>query len=207
MQNPPVTDERRKRVRKGPSKLEDLMYDAFYSAAVGGCALAVFFMIADIVSGEALWTPSLMGSVLFLGLTPEAVTEVRLDMVAYFTAVHIGGFAVLGILTSVFAYEVELHAAHPVRVIALFFLIIQGGFLISASLAMPGVITAIGVGRILTGNILTAVAMALFMLNSHNSLSWDHLLGVIPGRWTPDFLSQKGVGGAGEPAVPSEPGE
>ena len=152
MQNPPVTDERRKRERKGPTKLEDLLYDAFYSAAVGGCTLAIFFMIADIVSGEALWTPSLMGSVLFLGLTPEAVTEVRLDMVAYFTAVHMGGFGVLGILVSVFVYEVELHAAHPVRVIALFFLLIQGGFMISASLALPGVITSIGFGRILGQN-------------------------------------------------------
>ena len=176
MENPAVHDERREGEREGPTKLEDLLYDAFYSAAIGGSVLGLFFLLVDTVAGQPFYTPSLMGSVLFLGMTPEAVTEIRLDLVAYFTMIHMGAFGALGIAFSILVYEVELPSHHPARVMALLFLVIEGGFLISANTFMPGVVSAIGFGRILVGNILTATAMALFMLRSHNPKAWDRLL-------------------------------
>lgn len=168
--------DRRSRERRGPTQLDDLLYDAFYSAAIGGSVLGLFFMLVDAVTGEVFQTPSLIGSVLFLGVAPDAVTEVRLDMVAYFTMVHMAVFGVLGILLAVLVYEAELHSQHPARVMALLFLIIEGGFLVAGNMFMPGVVDAIGFGRILVGNILTAGAMALFMLKSHNPGAWDRLI-------------------------------
>ena len=176
MENPAALDERREDGREGPTKFEDLLYDAFYSAAIGGSVLGLFFLLVDTVAGQPFFTPSLMGSVLFLGVAPEAVTEVRLDLVAYVTMIHMGAFGVLGIAFSILVYEVELHSHHPARVMALLFLVIEGGFLISANIFMPGVISVIGFGRILVANVLTATAMALFMLKSHNPKAWDRLL-------------------------------
>jgi len=85
-------------------------------------------------------------------------------------------FGVLGVLLAVLVYEAELHSKHPARVIALLFLLIEGGFLVSANLFMPGVTAVIGFGRILVGNVLTASAMGLFMLKSHNPRAWDRLI-------------------------------
>lgn len=186
--------DRRAHERTGPSKLEDLLFDAFYSAAIGGCVLALFFLLVDVVTGEVFRTPSLMGSVLFLGVAPETVTEVRLDMVAYFTMVHMAVFGVLGILLSVVVYETELHSKHPARVFASLLLIVEGGSVISANVLMPGLIGEIGFGRIFVGNILTVSAMALFMLKSHNPRAWDRLLRA--GRSSPLNRST-------EPSTPS----
>ena len=176
MEHPTVHIERRQGGRDTPTKLDDLLYDAFYSAAIGGSVLGCFFLLVDVVAGQPFYTPSLMGRVLFLGVAPEAVTGVRLDLVAYFTMLHMGAFGALGIAFSVLVYEVELHSHHPARVVGLLFLVIEGGFLISANVFMPGVVAEIGFGRILVGNILTATAMALFMLKSHNPEAWDRLL-------------------------------
>ncbi len=176
MEHPTVVDERHEEGRDTPTKLDDLLYDAFYSAAIGGSVLGLFFLLVDVVAGQPFYTPSLMGSVLFLGMTPETVTDVRLDLVAYVTMLHMGAFGVLGLGLSVLVYEAEVHSHHPARVVALLFLVIEGGFLISANVFMPGVVAAIGFGRILVGNVLTATAMALFMLKSHNPEAWDRLL-------------------------------
>ena len=176
MEDLTVRSERRQVGRDAPTKLDDLLYDAFYSAAIGGSVLGVFLLFVDVVAGQPFYTPSLMGSVLFLGMTPEAVTDIRLDLVAYVTMLHMGAFGALGLGLSILVYEVELHSHHPARVVTLLFLVIEGGFLISANVFMPGVVAAIGFGRILVGNVLTATAMVLFMLKSHNPKAWDRLL-------------------------------
>ena len=127
MEDLTVRNERRRAGRDIPTKLDDLLYDAFYSAAIGGSVLGLFFLLVDVVAGQPFYTPSLMGSVLFLGMSPEAVTEVRLDLVAYVTMLHMGAFGVLGLGLSILVYEAELHSHHPTRAVAVLFLVIEGG--------------------------------------------------------------------------------
>ena len=67
----------------------DYAYDAIYVGGIGGGLVALFFLVFDIaVHGEALFTPSLMGSVLFDGIRPDAVLTVNMIAVARYTAVH-----------------------------------------------------------------------------------------------------------------------
>ena len=169
------THERRNRERTKPTVLADVMYDAFYSAAVGGAALGLFFLVVDSARGRPFFTPSLMGSVLFLGVAADTVTEVRLDMVAFFTMIHFAIFGAVGLVLSILVHEVEVHSRHPRDLIGALFLVLEGGFLISANLFMPGAVSAIGFGRIVIGNLVTAVAMALFLMRSHNPAAWRRL--------------------------------
>jgi hypothetical protein len=171
----PVQD-RRTRERNGASEIADVLYDAFYSAAVGGATLGLFFLLVDSFDGRPFFTPSLMGTVLFLGSQADTVTQVRLDMVAYFTMIHFAMFGWLGLALSLLVHQVEVHSRHPREVIVTLFLVLEGGFLIAANLFMPGVTAAIGFGRIVVGNLLTASAMALFMMRSHNPEAWDRLI-------------------------------
>jgi len=168
--------ERRRYPRHGATVFADLLYDGFYSSAVGGSVLGLFFLLVDSAGGHPFLTPSIMGSVLFLGVPPDAVTEVRLDMVAYFTLIHFTVFGALGMALAVMVYEVELHSRHPGKVMAALFLVLEGGFLASANLLMPGTVAVIGFGRVLVGNLLTALAMAAFMLRSHRPDAWQRLL-------------------------------
>ena len=115
MEDLPVRSERRQVGRDAPTKLDDLLYDAFYSAAIGGSVLGLFFLLVDVVAGQPFYTPSLMGSVLFLGMTPEAVTDIRLDLVAYVTMLHMGAFGALGLGLSILVYDCLLYTSPSPR--------------------------------------------------------------------------------------------
>ena len=43
----------------------DILYDGLHSGAIGGSAVALFFFAVDAFRGEPLFSPSLMGGVLF----------------------------------------------------------------------------------------------------------------------------------------------
>lgn len=146
----------------------DIAYDACTSGAIGGSVVAIFFLIVDVLNGQAFFSPSLMGSVLFLGTAAEAVVDVRLDMVAYYTVVHCTAFLLLGAAVTLLIQEVELHTRHPVLVLLLLFAILEAGFAVSASLLMPGVIERLGAVQVVAVNLLAAGGMGLFLLSPYH---------------------------------------
>ena len=108
-----------------------------------------------------------MGSVLFLGVAAADVTSVRLDAVAYYSIAHMVGFIGLGAAVTFLAHEVELHSRHPAAVLLVLFAILEAGFLVVASLALPGVITRVGIVPVGVANLLAAGTVALFLVWSH----------------------------------------
>lgn len=154
---------------------EDFLYDSFFGGAIGGSVVALFFLVVDLVGGRPLFTPSMLGSVIFAGAAPEAVTEVRLDMVAYFTLVHFAAFGVLGMGFAFLYHEVELRSRHPIEVLLLLLLIFEGASLGVALVLMPGVTEQLGAFRVFLANLLAAVAMGIFLLASHDPEAWRRL--------------------------------
>jgi hypothetical protein len=162
-----IRRERRKRDRIGVTHTADFLYDGVYSGALGGAVVALFFLGLDTVRGEPLFTASLLGHILFLRVPPEAVTEVRLDLVAYFSILHIFGFAFLGFAMSAIVQRWEELPEHPVVDAVIIFLILEAAILIPARFVMPGAVGAIGIGWLALANVLTATAMAFFLKSAH----------------------------------------
>ncbi len=165
-ESPPV-HERRQNARHGPTPMEDLLYDSFYSAAVGGSVIAVFYLIFDLIAGQPLYTPSMVGSVWFLNIPPDQATEVRLDMVAYLTLFHFAAFGTLGLMISYIVSKMRRTPQRPIVVTVLIFIWLQAGVVIPPSLVRPGLVEALGFWRLLAGNLLTASAMAAFIWHAH----------------------------------------
>ena len=156
----------------------EMLYDAFYSGAIGGCIVALFFLLVDLTVREPLFTPSLMGSVLFAGVPAESVTGVDMSMVAAFTLVHFASFGALGLLAAFTVHEVELHSKHPVLMLGLLFALFEAAFALGSGLFMPGVTERVGVLTIAVANLLAASGMGLFFLGSHQPRAWRRLLHV-----------------------------
>jgi hypothetical protein len=152
-----------------------MLYDAFFSGGIGGSVVVLYFLVVDVLNGQPLYTPSLMGSVLFEGASAEAVSGVRLQMVAYYSLVHFASFSALGALLAFLVHEVELHSRHPALVVLLSFLIIECAFACSAALFLPGVIEHLGALHIAAANLLTAGSIALFLLGSHRPEAWQRM--------------------------------
>jgi hypothetical protein len=151
----------------------DLIYDAFYSGAIGGSAVALFFLLVDLIRAEPLFTPSLMGNVLFAGGDASTAQGVQLDMVAFYTITHFVMFGVIGALASTAVNEAELHARHPGLVLLALFVTFELGFTMLGAFAMPGVIARIGAVYIAAANLLAAGGMGLFFMATHQTRFWQ----------------------------------
>jgi hypothetical protein len=159
--------------RESTHTIGDYAYDAIYVGGIGGGLVAMFFLVFDIVTrGEALFTPSLMGSVLFDGAAPETVESVNMMAVAKYTAVHFVGFGLFGLGISILTHQAEIRARHPLVVIGFVFLILEAAFWIAASVAIPGVIHRLGALRVAAANLLAAVGIALFLVFTHRPELW-----------------------------------
>lgn len=153
-----------------PPNLGDVAYEAFYSAAVGGMVVAFFFLAVDLVTRQPLYTPTLLGSVLFLGAEAEAVEAMNLTAVALFTIVHILGFAVLGfIATGLVRFLEERTGGGFFPPAAALFLLMEGSFLLFNEIVLPGTADIIGHAKILLANVLAAVAMTAFLRYAHGT--------------------------------------
>ena len=84
------------RITSTPDTPGDYFLEAVYAGIFGGSAVAIFFLLVDILNGQPLFTPSLLGSVLVLGADATDVAAVRLDAVFYFSIIHVTAFTALG---------------------------------------------------------------------------------------------------------------
>ncbi len=155
-----------------PNTSREFLLESFYAGVLGGSAVALFFLVADLLDGQPLFTPSLIGSVLFLGVSTEDVATVRPDAIAYFSLVHIFAFTSLGGALSFLVHEIELHSRHPVVVLLVLFAVVSAAFFVAAPMAMPGVIARLGMARVAAANLLAAGTMALFFILAHRAGAW-----------------------------------
>lgn len=151
----------------------DLVYDAIFVGGLGGGIVALFFLLFDILTrGQALFTPSLMGSVLFDGASAASVVTVDMAAVAKYSALHLVGFSLLGFGIAYLTQQAELRSKHPLLVIGLVFVIIETAFWSAASVAIPGVLDRLGLLPVAAANLLAAVGVGLFLVATHRGHLW-----------------------------------
>jgi len=169
----------------------ELIFDSVCSGVLGGSVVALFFLFFDLLDGQAFFSPSLMGSVLFQGVAVQDVVDVRLAAVLYFSVAHIAAFSVIGAAMSFLVHEVELHSRHPILVLVVLFAVLEVASFVVAPLAMPGVIERLGIVRVGAANLLAAGSMALFFVCEHRAGVWEKLK-----HTTPDFIFDAFFSGA-----------
>ena len=153
--------------RRRPSLTTDVLFDAFYGGGIGGSAIALFFLALDVFAGRPLYTPTMIGAVLFDRVAASSVETVRLDIVAYFSLVHFVTFFLLAGALSYLCRASRLVEGHTLVITAVVFSVLTALILLADALFMPGVVTTLGYGPVLLANALTGLAMAAFMKWSH----------------------------------------
>ena len=151
----------------------DLVYDAIFIGGIGGGLVMIFFLVYDIIArGQALFTPSLMGSVLFDGVPAAAVGPVSMVAVAKYSAFHLVAFSALGLGIAYLTHQAEIRSKHPLIVIALVFVVLEVVFWLGATVAIPGVLERLGVIEVGAANLLAAVGVGLFLVSTHRGHLW-----------------------------------
>lgn len=146
--------------------------EGMIAGVVGALTVAVWFLVLDTLSGRPLWTPTVLGTVLFrrgAGLdTPESLA-VSAEMVLMFTWVHGLVFVALGGLVALLLAHVERHPSSGFGVLLLF-VIFQFGFIVAATIFAAPVLRLLSAWSILVANLLAATAMTAYFRRRHPGL-------------------------------------
>ena len=142
--------------------------DGIVTGGIGATLIALFFLIVDVLQGRPLWTPSALGSAVFLGKGLATDAAWHPPLVAAYSALHGGVFVAAGLAAS-FAW-----LGHRARRRGLPGFLLTAGVLFAAfeafflvffvvfadSMAGGLLIGELGGGRIALANALAACAMA-----------------------------------------------
>ena len=140
---------------------------------IGATAIAVWFLIVDVVSGHALYTPDLLGRGLISILgKPPAMPDTVITHVFAYTLFHYAAFALVGVVV---AYIVHKSARTPAILAG--FLIVFVMFQIGAY-GLAGLFTESEFGtlawyQIFIANLIATVLMGWFMWSRHPGLKHD----------------------------------
>jgi hypothetical protein len=143
------------------------------SGVVGAVTVALWFLYIDFTHGRLLYTPTVLGMVLFgrrTGLASPDTLSVSLPMTVMFTVVHLAVFVVIGIAAARLLDMFE-HRVNVLLAIALLFVILGLGFLAFAMTFAALPFEVLSWPDVFLGNLFAAAAMSahLFRARPHRA--------------------------------------
>jgi hypothetical protein len=146
--------------------------EGIVAGLIGAATIAIWFLILDVIQGRPLYTPTVLGTALFragLGLTAPETLATSLELVLWFTWVHVLVFIVIG---GAAAWLLRLAARDPNFGfgILLFLVVFMFGFIGVSLVFAEEVFHALAWPTILIGNLLAAGTMAWYFWRRHPHL-------------------------------------
>lgn len=151
----------------GATKKGDFIFDSFFTGGIGGTVVAVVLLALDLIRGEPFYAPNVLGAILFTDTPVTQAAEVQLNLVVYATMFHYAGFVILGIgASALMVYVKAFRTRAPLLILVLLVMLEVGVRILSATLT-PGLVEAVGPGRVLIANAAAAAAMGGFLIHAH----------------------------------------
>ena len=166
---PPLDATEPTRAESRTPERTDPYLDGIVAGTIGAATIAVWFLILDTIKGRPLYTPSVLGTVLFkpgARLPALESVPVSFELVLVYTWIHWMVFCVIGGAASLLLGAAERRPDAGFGIL-LIFVIFEFGFLVGAMLFAEAILRAIAWQEILLGNLLAAVAMGAFLWHRH----------------------------------------
>jgi hypothetical protein len=145
-----------------------VLEDGILSGTIGAAVVALWFLILDTARGQIFFTPSLLGSVLFLGQSPDEAISINPFIVFAYTGLHGVLFLTAG---WVIAWLFAMFERNPQFgiILLLLFLLVETILFSFAAAVFPSLVGALGAVAVASGNLFAAVAMFWFLMRRHPS--------------------------------------
>ena len=145
------------------TKPGDLQFSSLLSGAYGSAAIALFFLIADAIRGDVLFTPSFMGQIVLFGTLPADVTATRLDAVALYSLAHLFAFVCIGTAVTFVYAKTSIIPRNAIAVSVAVLAVLTVGTMGVDRLIFPGIIDGIGRVPLALGNGFASIVMAVLI--------------------------------------------
>lgn len=139
--------------------------DGLIAGAIGAAIIAIWFLFLDTVTRLPLYTPTVLGTGLFVGAEDIASTEraqVSLKLTLMYSGVHGLVFIALGIIAAYFLLLTKKKLNLGLSILLLF-VILEFGFVGTTFVFAEPVLQELAGSMVLLGNLLAAAGMASYL--------------------------------------------
>jgi hypothetical protein len=152
----------------GPAVLRQhpLVLRGIVAGAIGAAAVAIWFLVIDMLAGRPFFTPAALGSGLLLGIDDPAAIQVTVGVVSAYTLLHLLAFAAVGI---VLVWVAERLEEVPGMWLMAFmgFVILEGSFILGLIGFSSQVLGGLSWWAVGVGNLLAVASMAAWIRRTH----------------------------------------
>jgi hypothetical protein len=139
------------------------------TGVIGAAIVALWFLVYDAWRGHPLFTPALLGTAMFYGVSSPAGVQIATGPVIGYTIVHVLAFVGFGIVAACMMVASEHEAAIFVVFVTLFGVFEVFFFVVMRTLSHE-MLGALGWWAILVGNFLASIGMLWFLVRGHPEL-------------------------------------
>jgi len=158
------------------------------AGVIGAATVALWFLVYDAWRGKPLFTPALLGSLTFYGVSTPLRVEIAAGPVIGYSIVHVLAFIGFGIVAACMMAAGEREPAIFIAFVTLFAAFEVFFFVVARALSQD-ILGALGWWAIFAGNLLASIGMLWFLVRGHPELpptlvgSSGHVLreGVVAG--------------------------
>jgi hypothetical protein len=146
---------------------------------LGALAVALWFLIVDVVAGNALHTPALLGAIVSRASDPVAAADgpSRLMFVALYTPIHFILFALFGVIVVFLMHRAQKRPS-VLMLALLLFAAFEAGFTGLVAMLAQTALGGLAWYQVAIGNLIAVAVMAWYVVKRHPGLGavWSHRL-------------------------------
>ena len=146
--------------------LARIMREGFLAGLIGAAAVAVWFLLIDVLAGQPFYTPAMLGSALFWSLRDPSLVEITFPAVIGYTLLHVVLFSLAGTVAAALAAMVDKFPTTLFLVIV-FFAIFEVGFYIVVALVAQPLLGALAWSNVAIANLIAALGMGYYLWRVH----------------------------------------
>ena len=133
---------------------------------IGAAAVALWFLIVDLVAGKPFFTPAMLGSAVFWGARDPAQVQVTYAAVIGYTMIHILAFCLVGTIAAALASLVESFPS-TLFLVVVFFAIFEFGFYVLVAVVAQALLGALAWWTVALGNLIAAAGIGYYLWRAH----------------------------------------
>jgi len=151
-------------------QLSRILREGFIAGLIGAAAVAIWFLIVDVIAGRPFFTPAMLGSAVFWGVHDPSQVVIEYSRIIGYTMIHVSAFIIVGTISAVLAAEVEV-APHTLYLVVVFFAIFEFGFYVTVAIIAQPLLGSLAWWNVAIGNAIAAFGMGYYLWRVHPKIA------------------------------------
>ncbi len=146
-----------------------VLREGVIAGLIGAAVVALWFLLYDAWRGHPLFTPALLGTTIFYGVSTPASVQIGAGPVIGYTILHVLAFVGVGIVAACMMVASEREPVVFIAFVTLFG-VFEVFFFVGLRTLSQETLGALGWWAILAGNFLASIGMLWFLVRGHPQL-------------------------------------